>query len=137
MYAFLFVWMFDPMYICIMCVYVYMYHMCICINVYYVFLSVWVFAFMYVCTPEAEEGIRAPRSRITSTCEQPCGCWQWNVGPRKEQSAISADPKDCSGVLARWFSRQRCLIPQNPHSRRRVPVASSCPLTSTLQASAC
>ena len=31
------------------------------------------------------EGVRSPGTRITDSCELPCGCWDLNIGPLEEQ----------------------------------------------------
>ena len=51
-------------------------------------LCVWALPHMFVgtrCLWRWEEGIVSPRTNVTDGCELPCGCWQPNLGPLKEQ----------------------------------------------------
>lgn len=34
----------------------------------------------------AEEGTRFPRTRVTHSCQPPCGCWKLDQGPLEEQA---------------------------------------------------
>ena len=60
------------------------------------------------------EGVGSPGSRVTGSCELPCGCWEWNLGLVEERPVLltaepSLQPQDrhktinlnslCSSVL--------------------------------------
>lgn len=50
-----------------------------------------------VCVPRIcpvpEEGLDSPELELTEGCEQPCGGWEFNLGPlQKQQVLISAQP---------------------------------------------
>jgi hypothetical protein len=34
------------------------------------------------------ESVRSPRTGVIDGCELPCGCWELNLGPLEEQSAL-------------------------------------------------
>lgn len=54
----------------------------------YLFYVIDVFAYMYIC-----EGIRAPGTRSTDSCELPCGCLELNLYPLEKQPMIlTAEP---------------------------------------------
>ena len=48
----------------------------------------------YVCVPSVpEKDIRSPETGVTESCELPCGCWESNPGPLKEQAVfLTAEP---------------------------------------------
>lgn len=65
----------------------------------YLFYKCMCFACMLPCTPcvqglwRSEEGSGFPGSGIKDDCEWPCGRWEWNMGPLKEdQGSLSAEP---------------------------------------------
>ena len=33
-------------------------------------------------------GVRSPGTRVTDTCELPCGYWELNLGPLEEQQGV-------------------------------------------------
>lgn len=59
------------------------------------FLCVWLFHLpACLCTTcmqgseRPEEGVKSPRTWATKGCEQPCGRWEANLSPLKEQSML-------------------------------------------------
>jgi hypothetical protein len=59
------------------------------VNVYKgLFYVDWSFACEHICM-----GPRFPGIRVTDSCELPCGCWELNLCPLKEQPVLSiAEP---------------------------------------------
>jgi hypothetical protein len=41
------------------------------------------------CPWRLEEGAKYPGMRVTDVCEQPCGCWESNLGPLEEVSTLT------------------------------------------------
>lgn len=39
-----------------------------------------------------------PETGVTDGCEQPWGCWEFNLGPLKQQTALTAEPSPVSDV---------------------------------------
>jgi hypothetical protein len=58
------------------------------------------FAYTYIHVPcvylesvEAREGVGSPETEVTDSCEPSCGCWEWKLGPLKEQPVfLAAEP---------------------------------------------
>jgi hypothetical protein len=48
------------------------------------------------------EGVRSSGTGVTDRCELPCGCWELNLGPLKEQS--------CSFFVYFLFFRDRVSL---------------------------
>ena len=45
------------------------------------------------CLRRSEEAVSSPRTGATESCELPCGCWELDSRPPKEQSVLSVtDP---------------------------------------------
>jgi hypothetical protein len=54
------------------------------------------------------EGVRSLGTRVTDSCELPCGCWEFNPGPLEEQSVVltaepSLQPQTIQIFKRRWY----------------------------------
>jgi hypothetical protein len=57
----------------------------------FIYLCIWAFCLMYIFIPE--EGTESYGTTLTDSSELPCGCWELNSAPLKEQLVLlTAEP---------------------------------------------
>lgn len=63
------------------------------------------------CPGRSEEESGSPKIRIKDGCEPPCACWEWNLGPPKEQKVLLITYRDIPSVLSPhlWTTMHRPL----------------------------
>lgn len=88
---------------------------CIYSDVYEYTLCKLVSLWMCVCTtymqvPTKQQGnTDSPEAEVTDACEQPCWCWEMNLGPRREQPGLLTTKPLLQLLTFSSFKCQRCV----------------------------
>jgi hypothetical protein len=64
-------------------------HLCLCIKSPYICIYAFMNIYhMHALSREATLDVRSPIYAVAGSCQLPCGCWELNVGPLREQSML-------------------------------------------------